>query len=115
VAAGRRQGATGELTGATGRAPGKAVRGGADPTGDAVWRRWRMLRAVAFVGGEGALVAGCDGGMALQCRCGRGKARAASNGDNGGGWEGLTVKRRRWWRSDGNRRGGGGVSDGRSW
>jgi hypothetical protein len=40
--------------------------------------------------------------------------RAASIGDNSGGWEGLTVKGRRRWRSDGNRRGGG-VSGGGSW
>jgi hypothetical protein len=47
-------------------------------------------------------VAGGDGGMTLKCRCGRGKVRAASNGDNDGGWEGLTVKRRRRWCSNGN-------------
>jgi hypothetical protein len=40
--------------------------------------------------------------------------RAASIGDNSGGWEGLTVKGRRRWRSDGNRRGGG-ASGGGSW
>jgi hypothetical protein len=55
-----------------------------------------------------------DGGSALQCWCGRGKVRAASVGDNGGGWEGLTMKRRRRWCSNGNQRGGG-VSSGRSW
>jgi hypothetical protein len=64
-AAGQRQGATGELAGATWRASGKAVGGGAHPSGDMAWRRWRMLRAVAFVGGEGALVAGDDGGTTL--------------------------------------------------
>jgi hypothetical protein len=53
-----------------------------------------MLRAAAFIGGEGALVAGGNGGTTLQCRHGRGKVRATSNWDNGGGWEGLTMKRR---------------------
>jgi hypothetical protein len=71
-----------------------------------------MLRATAFIGGVGALVAGGDGSTTLQCRRGRGKVRVSSNGDNGGGWEGLTVKRRRRWCSDGNRRGGGGSSVG---
>jgi hypothetical protein len=87
VAAGRRQGAVGEITGATGRAPGKTVGGGAHPSGGMTERRWSMLRAVAFVGGEGASVAGGDGGMTLQCQCKRGKMRATSNGDNGGRWE----------------------------
>jgi hypothetical protein len=113
VAAGQWQGVADELTGATRRAPGKAIRGGAHPSGGAAWRRWMMLRAAAFVGLEGAPVVGGDGGMALQCQCGRGKVRTASNWDNGSGWEGLTVQRRRLWRSDGNRRGGW-VSDGGS-
>jgi hypothetical protein len=95
VVADQRQGATIELAGASGRAPSKAVGGGAHPSGGATWRWWRMLRAAAFVGGEGAPVAGSGGGMTLQCRCGRRKVRAASNGDNSGGWKGLTVKRRR--------------------
>jgi hypothetical protein len=73
----------------------------------------RSLGTAAFVGGERALVSSDDGGAALQCQCRRGKVRAASIGDNGGGWEGLTVKRRRRWCSDGNRRGGG-VSGGGS-
>jgi hypothetical protein len=93
VVAGRRQGATGELTGATGRASGKAVGGGAHPNDIVAWRRWRILQAVAFVVREGAPVAGGDGGTALQCWCRRRKVRAASNGDNDGGWKGLTVKR----------------------
>jgi hypothetical protein len=93
VVAGRWQRAAGALTGTTGRAPGKAVRGGAHPSGNVAWRRWRMLRAAAFIGGEGAPMAGDDGGMTLQCRCRRRKVRAASNGDNDGGWKGLTVKR----------------------
>jgi hypothetical protein len=54
-----------------------------------------MLWAAAFISGEGAPVAGGDGGTTLQCRRRRGKVKAASNGDNGGGWEGLTVKRQR--------------------
>jgi hypothetical protein len=86
-AAGQWQGAAGELTGAIGRAPGKAVGGGAHPSGGVTERRWRMLRAAAFIGGEGAPVASGDGGMALQCRHGGGEVRAASNWDNGGGWE----------------------------
>jgi hypothetical protein len=77
VVAGQWQGAIGELTGATRRVSGKAVGGGAHPNDGAVWRRWRSLR------------------IALQCQCGRGKVREASIGDNGGGREGLTVKRRR--------------------
>jgi hypothetical protein len=72
-----------------------------------------MLRAAIFVGGERAPLAGGDRGTTLQCRRGRGTLRAASNGDNGGGWEGLTIKRWRRWRSDGNQRGGG-VSGGGS-
>jgi hypothetical protein len=50
-----------------------------------------MLREAAFDGGEAAPVA--DGGMTLQCRCRRGMVRVASNGENGGGWKGLTMKR----------------------
>jgi hypothetical protein len=52
VVAGWWQGAAGELTGATGRVPGKVVRGGAHPSGDAAWRWWRMRRAAAFNDGE---------------------------------------------------------------
>jgi hypothetical protein len=114
VVPGRWQGATGELMGATERVSGKAVRGGAHPNDGATWRRWRSLGTSAFIGGERAPVADGDRGVALQCWCGRGKVRAASIGDNGGGWEGLIVKRRRRWLSDGNRRGGG-VSGGGSW
>jgi hypothetical protein len=113
VVAGRRQGAVGELTGATGRAPGKAVGGGAHPNGGAAWTWWRSLGTATFVGRERAPVAGGDGGAALQCRCGRGKVRAASIWDNGRGWEGHTVKRRRRCLSVGNWRGGG-VSSGGS-
>jgi hypothetical protein len=72
-----------------------------------------MLQAATFISGEGAPVAGGNRGTALQCRRGRGKVRAGSNGDNGGEWEGLTVKRQRRWRLDGNQRGGG-VSGGGS-
>jgi hypothetical protein len=63
-----------------------------------------MLQAEAFVSGEGALVAGGDAGTILQCQCGRGKVRAASNGNNDGGWKGLWSwepvrwARRRWQR-----------------
>jgi hypothetical protein len=87
VAAVRRQGAAGELVGATGRAPGKAIGGGAHSSGGAMERQWRMLWAAAFIGGEGAPVAGSDGGMSLQSRRGTGEVRPVSNGDNGGGWE----------------------------
>jgi hypothetical protein len=68
--------------------------------------------AAAFIGGGGgggALVASGDGGTTLQCQCGRRKVRAASNGDNGGRWKGLIMKRRRRWRSDENRSGGEGL------
>jgi hypothetical protein len=81
--------------GATGRVPGKAVGGGAHPSGGAAWMRWWMPWVAAFVGGEGAPVAGSDGGTTLQCCCEKRKVRAASNGDNSGGWKGLTMKRRR--------------------
>jgi hypothetical protein len=87
VAAGRRQGATGELMGATGRAPGKAIGGGAHLSGGVMERWWRMLWAAAFIGGEGAPVVNSDGGTTLQSRRGTGEVRPASNGDNGGGWE----------------------------
>jgi hypothetical protein len=86
VAAGRQQGAAGELMGATGRASGQAIGGGTHSSGGAMERRWRMLRAAAFISGEGAPVAGDDGGTTLWCWCRRGKVRAASTGDNGGGW-----------------------------
>jgi hypothetical protein len=114
LVAGWRHGAANELARVTGRAPGKAVGGGADPNGGAVWRQWRSLGTAAFIGGVRALVANGDGGAALQCRCERGKVWAASIGDNGGGWEGLTVKRQTRWRSEGNQRGGG-VSGGGGW
>jgi hypothetical protein len=112
VVASQRQGVVGELAGATGWPSGKAIGGEAHLNGGAAWRWWRSLRTTMFIGGERAPVAGGNEGVALQCRCGRGKVRAASIGDNSGGWEGLTVKRRRWWCSDGNWRGG--VSSGRS-
>jgi hypothetical protein len=87
VAASRWQGVAGELAGATRRAPGKAVRGRAHPSDGVVWRQWRMLWVAAFNGGETAPVGGGNGGTALQCQCERGKVRAASNGDNSGGWK----------------------------
>jgi hypothetical protein len=65
VVAGRWQGAADELMGAIGRAPSKAVRGGAHPSGGAASRRWRMLQATAFISGEGAPVASGDGGLTL--------------------------------------------------
>jgi hypothetical protein len=65
VAPSWRQGAAGELAGATGRAPAKAVGGGADPSSGVAERRWRMLRAATFIGGERAPVVGGDGGTTL--------------------------------------------------
>jgi hypothetical protein len=112
VVASQRQGAVGELAGATGWPSGKAVGGGAHLNGGAAWRWWRSLRTTTFIGGEIAPVADGNEGVTLQCRCRRGKVRATSIGDNGGGWEGLTVKRRRRWCSDGNWRRG--VSGGGS-
>jgi hypothetical protein len=61
-----------------GGASGKAVEGGAHPSGSAMWRRWRMLQAVAFNGSEAA--PGMDGvdGVALQCRGRREKVTGES-------------------------------------
>jgi hypothetical protein len=67
VVASRRQCAIDELTGATGRALGKAVGGRAHPNGGAARRRGRSLGTSAFVGGERAPVVSGDGGMTLQC------------------------------------------------
>jgi hypothetical protein len=64
----RWQDAAGELAGATRRAPGKAVGGGAHPSDGVTERQWRMLRAAAFVSGEGAPVTDGIDGVALQCR-----------------------------------------------
>jgi hypothetical protein len=47
--------------------PGKGVEGGAHPSGGAAWRRWRMLWAAAFNGGEAAPVTDDIDGVALQC------------------------------------------------
>jgi hypothetical protein len=65
MVAGRRHGAAGELAGATGRAPGKAIEGGAHLSSGATKRRRRMLWVEVFIGGEGASVAGGDGGTTL--------------------------------------------------
>jgi hypothetical protein len=65
--AGQRQGAVGKLVVATGRVSGKAVGGGAHRSGGTTWRRWRMLWAAAFNGGEAALVTDDIDGVALQC------------------------------------------------
>jgi hypothetical protein len=51
---------------ATGRTPGKAVRGGAYPSSDAAWRRWRSFGATTFCGGEGRTVVADGHGMLLQ-------------------------------------------------
>jgi hypothetical protein len=78
VVTGRQQGVAGELTGATVRAPGKAVGGGAHPSDGAAWRRWRMLRAVTFNGGEASPVMDDVDGVGLQCRGRREKVRGES-------------------------------------
>jgi hypothetical protein len=49
--------------------------GGAHPSGGTAWRRWRMLRAAAFNGGEAALVTNDVDSVALQCRGRREKVR----------------------------------------
>jgi hypothetical protein len=58
-----------------GGAPGKANGGGDHPSDGAAWRRWRMLRAVAFYGGEAAPVIDDIDGIARQCRRSREKVR----------------------------------------
>jgi hypothetical protein len=73
-----RQGVVGELMGTTGRASGKGVGGGTHPSGGTVWMRWRMLRAVAFNGGEAAPVTDDIDDVALQCRGRRQKVRGES-------------------------------------
>jgi hypothetical protein len=78
VVAVRRQGVVGELMGTTGRAPGKVVGGETHPSGGTVWMRWRMLRAVAFNGGEAAPVMDDIDDVALQCRGRREKVRGES-------------------------------------
>jgi hypothetical protein len=78
VAASQRQGAAGELAGATRRALGKAVWGGAHPSGDTAWRRWRMIRAAGFNDGGVALVTDDIDGVALQCQGRREKVRGES-------------------------------------
>jgi hypothetical protein len=60
VAAGRWQGAVSELAGSTERASGYVGQGWSSPE-----RWWRMLGAAVLIGGEGALVAGGDGGTTL--------------------------------------------------
>jgi hypothetical protein len=65
VVAGRWQGAAGELTGATGRAPGEVLGGRAHPNDGVAWRRWRRLGTTVFIGGERAPISGGDGGTAL--------------------------------------------------
>jgi hypothetical protein len=65
MVAGQQQGAIGELTGATGRAPGMAIGDRTHPNGGAAWRWWRMLQATAFNGGEAAPVTDDIDGVAL--------------------------------------------------
>jgi hypothetical protein len=95
-----------------GGASSKVVGGRAHPSGVAAWRWWRMLRAVAFNGGEAAPVTDDVDSVALQCRGRREKVRGES----------IWMERERavmltnnggWWRCSGwNQRGG--VSDGGS-
>jgi hypothetical protein len=56
VAASRRQGATGELVGATGRTPGREEGAGAHQKGGSTVRRCKRHRVVVFNGGRIALV-----------------------------------------------------------
>jgi hypothetical protein len=107
VVAGQWQGATSELTGATGRAPGKAVGGGAHSSGGVAWRWWRMLRAAAFNGGEAAPVMDDIDGVALHCQGRREKVRGESS------WTRAPDNGRRW-RCSGKNQRGGGVSRGGS-
>jgi hypothetical protein len=55
--------------------PGKAVGGGAHPSGGAAWRRWRMLQVAAFNGGEAAPITNDVDGVALQCQGKKEKVR----------------------------------------
>jgi hypothetical protein len=99
--------------GAIGRVPGKAVRGGAHPSGGAVWRRWRMLRAAVFNGGEAAPMTDDIDGVALQCQGRREKVRGESIWMERECTVVLTDNGRRRRCSGGNQRGGG-VSGGGS-
>jgi hypothetical protein len=56
VAASRRQGAAGELVGATGRTPGREEGAGAHQKGGSTVRRCKRRRVVVFNGGRIALV-----------------------------------------------------------
>jgi hypothetical protein len=113
VVPGQRQGAVGELAGATRRASGKAVGGGAHPSGSAAWKWWRMLQAAAFNGGEAALVMDDGDGVALQCRGRREKVRGEPIWMERERVVVLTDNGGRWRCSGGNQRGGG-VSGGGS-
>jgi hypothetical protein len=66
------------LAGATRRASGKASGGGVHPSSGAAWRRWRMLQAATFNGGEAALVTDDIDGVALLCWGRREKVRGES-------------------------------------
>jgi hypothetical protein len=48
-----------------GGTPGKAIGGGAHPSGGTAWRWWRMLWAAAFNGSEAAPVMDDIDGVAL--------------------------------------------------
>jgi hypothetical protein len=113
VAAGRWQGAAGELTGATSMAPGKALGGGAHPSSGVMERRRRMLGAATFISGEVASVMDDVNGVSLQCWGRREKVRGES----------IWIERERavvliddggWWRCSGENQRGGGVSGGGS-
>jgi hypothetical protein len=80
VVVGRQQGAAGELTGATGRAPGKVGAGGAH-RGHRSMVRWRkLLRAVVFTSGREAPVIGGGRLGLLQYRRKKARVRRGSIG-----------------------------------
>jgi hypothetical protein len=113
VAAGRWQGAAGELARDIGRVPSKAVRGGAHPSGAATERWWRMLRAAAFTGGEVAPVMDDVNNVPLQCRGKREKVRGESIWTERERAVVLTNKGG-WRRCMGGNQIGGGISGGRT-
>jgi hypothetical protein len=96
-----------------GGASGNAIGDGAHPSGGATWRRWRMLPAAVFNGGEATTVMDDIDSVALQCRGRREKVRG----------EPIWTERERavmltddggWRRCLGGNQRGGGVSDGGS-
>jgi hypothetical protein len=68
----RWQGVSGDLEGVMGKVPGKEERTAAHRNGGSTVRRCQRRRAVAFVGGEGALVVAGRGDEVLQLGRGEG-------------------------------------------